>query len=271
MEGEFTMGPPGFAPLGRKAENTWTEPLASEFLVRGPDYLKQQETNVIGLKQPSKEAPYKCIGVNVFKSTVSLEHSSLKIAECRKFLEAQLDDSEEEKGGMPQFLVICWMFSSFLGYEHTLVHHLFKRTAAPKGEDEALDHAMSRFLSSNAEGKSSQLKYMFKVVEAPPTMISAVSSLGGERPVIIGKRLTTKYHSGKNYLEIDMDVGSSTVASMLNSTILGTCASAIIDVCWLIEGQRANELPERVLAKARWNYCNPGMLYVTINEKGERI
>jgi hypothetical protein len=205
--------------------------------VRGPNYLKQRDKNVISLKQPSAEAPYTCIGLNVFKSPISMAHSAYKVEECREFLESHPKDDDLD--GLPLFLIVCWMFSNFFQTEHTIVQHVFKRTSQPRGEDPALDAAVERFLRASETGKNEQFKYMFKVVNGPPAMLTAVATLGGERPVLIGKRLTTQYHRGDNYLEIgmhtvgrrwcsikltlfyvDMDVGSSVVASMLNSVSL---------------------------------------------------
>jgi Protein ENHANCED DISEASE RESISTANCE 2, C-terminal len=50
-----------------------------------------------------------------------------------------------------------------------------------------------------------------------------------------------------------------------------TAASAILDEAWCLEAQKEQELPERILCITRWNYCNPGVLFVRLNDKGERI
>jgi hypothetical protein len=199
---QFTMGAPDFVPFETVdvKENTWTEPPASNFLVRGPDYLKQTEKNVVSLKQPSHEAAYTCIGMNIFKSPVSLAHSASKIEEFRNWLAENAD--EDDDSGAPKYLIICWMFSNLFGSEHTLVQHLYKRKIAAKGADPALDAAMERFLAADDQGKNEQLKYMFKVIEGPAVMTGVVTTLGGERPVLLGRRLTTTYFRGKNYLEI---------------------------------------------------------------------
>ena len=215
----FTLGfPPSYNPvLNEQNPNTWTDPPANEFLVRGPNYLKQTGKNVISLKQPSQDALYTCVGLNVFKSPVSMEHCSAKIGEFRRYVEARTRSQEEEEGGLPLYLVICWMFASLWGTDHTLVQFVFKRNGPSKGVDTAVDAAVARFMANSDDGKNEQFKYIFRVIEGPFMMTSVVSSLGGERPVLIGRRLSTRYFKGKNYLEIDMDVGSNYIASMLNS------------------------------------------------------
>lgn len=264
----FSVGPPSHVPMGVVKPNTWTEPPASEWMVRGPEYLHQSGTNVLSLKQKSSESPYACVGLNVFRSTSPLLHSANRVLKVKHFLDSEPADEED---GMPRFLVICWMFQNFFGTEFVVVQHLFKLTAKPSGEDGHLDAAVKRFMAADDAGKNTQLKYMFKVVEGPGVMKTAVATLGGERPVIIGKKLTTKYFQGKNYLEIDMDVGSSMTASMLHSTMMQTAGGAILDESWLFEAQKEEELPERVLAKVRWNYCDPSTVYVDVDDAGDII
>lgn len=224
-------------PFGTATPNTWTEPPAKEWLVRGPEYLKQSGTNVLSLKQPSAETPYQCIGINVFRASYLLDHTAEKVQAVKEFL--SVEEADEDPLGLPTFLIVDFMFSNFFKTEYTSVQHMFKRTSKSSGEDEHLDAAVRRFMRADDEGKNEQLKYMFKVVEGPPMMLSAVAALGGERPVIIGRKLTTKYFQRKNYLEIGewppsrvscrrmhgltgskqivMDVGSSVTASMLNT------------------------------------------------------
>ena len=53
--------------------------------------------------------------------------------------------------------------------------------------------------------------------------------------------------------------------------MLQTAASAILDEGWVLEAQKEEELPERVLATIRWYYCNPDELFVRLNDRGERV
>jgi len=187
-------------PFGVGATNSWSEPEAEQWMVRGPEYLKQSGHMVLELKQPSKPAPYTCIGMNVFKSPVSLQHSSDKIMEFRRFLQENCDEDDDE--GMPKYLVMCFLSSNFFKTEYYCVHQLFRRTAANRGEDPALDAAVARFMNADDLGKNEQFKYMFHVVESPPALTNLIATIGGERPILISRRLTTNYFRGKNYLEI---------------------------------------------------------------------
>jgi len=100
------------------------------------------------------------------------------------------------------------------------------------------------------------VKFCAKLLVAPSLVKSTASKLGGERPVIICKKLNSKFHRGDNYLEINMDVGSSKIASMMNSTILKACSKIVVEESWILEGQEEDELPERVLGSVRSHFIH---------------
>ena len=200
-----------------------------------------------------------------------MNHSSSFVGETRKYLEENAGKIDEDEGSIPLYLIITFGFASIWGNDYTIAQQMFKRKGGPRGdEDPAVLSAFSRFLESDSEGKNEQFKFMFRLVEGIPTASAAITTLGGERPVLIGKRLTTEYYFGKNYMEIFLDVGSSYIASMLKTTMLQTAGSCVLDMCYLLEGQKAEELPERMMANCRWNYCEPEQIYVHLDEKGER-
>ena len=59
------------------------------------------------------------------------------------------------------------------------------------------------------------------------------------------------YHSKPNYLEVDIDIGSSTVANNVVRFVLGYVRSLVVDMCFLVEGQADAELPERLIGTSR--------------------
>jgi len=48
-------------------------------------------------------------------------------------------------------------------------------------------------------------------------------------------------------MEVDIDIGSSTVANNIVRFVLGYVRTLVVDMCFLIEGKRDDELPVRVL------------------------
>ena len=163
-----------------------------------------------------------------------------------------------------------WVLSSLGAKECIIVNHVFKRKDhLPR--DEALMAAFNRFILGSTEEKNAQFKFMFKVVDCPASLKTAIALLGGERPVIIGKQLTTTHYQGKNYFEVNVDVSSSKIASMLNTTIFSQSGTLVHEHCWLLQANFQNELPERVLALLRWNWNVPKEVEVFVDNNGEVV
>lgn len=87
-------------------------------------------------------------------------------------------------------------------------------------------------------------------------------------------QLTHTWIRGENYLEIDCDVGSSKIASMLCGQVVRFAASVVVDLAFLIESTTVEELPERCLGNVRLHRpnltkappCGPGG---TLDERKE--
>ena len=58
--------------------------------------------------------------------------------------------------------------------------------------------------------------------------------------------------AGKNYYEVDVDVGASRVARGIMGVIVPQQRRLIIDEAFVIEGQTVEELPVRMLLRAAW-------------------
>lgn len=66
-----------------------------------------------------------------------------------------------------------------------------------------------------------------------------------------GKALTCNYHRGVNYLEIDVDIGSSAIANAVLHLALRYVTSVTIDMGFVVEAQTEDELPERLIGAVR--------------------
>ena len=60
------------------------------------------------------------------------------------------------------------------------------------------------------------------------------------------------YFRGANYLEVNIDVGSSKIASMVNGVVLRGASSIVTDLAFTLEGHTVEELPERMVACSRF-------------------
>ena len=127
------------------------------------------------------------------------------------------------------------------------------------------------------------MKYLPNLRTAPWLVTSAVDLLGGQRPVIMGKGyLQQKSYSGSNYVEFDVDIGSSSIAKVslqihcksmggtlsspssrlsrqsVAGTVLGYCGSLVLDEAFVVEGKEEDELPERMLMQHEFRQVNIG-------------
>lgn len=73
----------------------------------------------------------------------------------------------------------------------------------------------------------------------------------GTKPAILPTKLTHNWHRGENFLEVDCDVASSTVATLLVNLIVQSAKALVIDLAFVVQGDRVDELPERVLGCVR--------------------
>jgi len=101
----------------------------------------------------------------------------------------------------------------------------------------------------NDKFRAQRFKFIPCLAEGP----WAVKRIVGKNPALIGRKLTTTFHKGEDYLEICIDVGSSSAAAVILGACKGAAKSLVIDMGFTIEGRKEDELPERLLACMRLN------------------
>ncbi|QCE09346.1 protein ENHANCED DISEASE RESISTANCE 2-like [Vigna unguiculata] len=78
----------------------------------------------------------------------------------------------------------------------------------------------------------------------------------GKKACLVGQALEINYFQGKNYLELGVDIGSSTVARGVVSLVLGYLNHLVIEMAFLIQGNTREELPEFLLGTCRLNHLD---------------
>lgn len=102
---------------------------------------------------------------------------------------------------------------------------------------------LSRFFENDDEYRRDRFKFEARFRDFFNSALKkSIDMLGGERPVIIGRKLTTNFYKRDNCFEICMDVGSSSTASMLYSLVMKTSGSMVMDYCFFIEGKQPSEI-----------------------------
>ncbi|KAM0944940.1 putative pleckstrin domain, START domain, protein ENHANCED DISEASE RESISTANCE 2 [Dioscorea sansibarensis] len=78
----------------------------------------------------------------------------------------------------------------------------------------------------------------------------------GKKACLVGQALEINYFQGRNYLELGVDIGSSTVARGVVSLVLGYLTNLVIEMAFLIQGNTQDELPEFLLGTCRLNHLD---------------
>ncbi|KAG6412705.1 hypothetical protein SASPL_125390 [Salvia splendens] len=78
----------------------------------------------------------------------------------------------------------------------------------------------------------------------------------GRKSCLVGQALQMNYFRGKNYLELGIDLGSSTVAKGVVGLVLGYLNNLVIEMAFVIQGDTAEELPEILVGTCRLNHLD---------------
>jgi hypothetical protein len=216
--------------------NGWASPPGDYFMVRGPEYLTTKT------KIPGGEYLFKPLGFDWIKG-------SNKIAEVlknRKNRVRKVIDEEFPDGDKP----FVWAFNLQLPGKdnYSAVAYFVATEPFPEGS------LVDQFLNGDDGFRNSRLKLIANIVKGPWIVRKAV----GEQAVcIIGRALSSKYCVAENFFEVDVDIGSSMVASAIVHLAFGYISMLTVDLAFLIEAQSESELPERLLGAVRFSDLNP--------------
>ncbi|KAG4136770.1 hypothetical protein ERO13_D07G028500v2 [Gossypium hirsutum] len=210
--------------------NCWTSPSGTGFMIRGKTYLKDN-AKIMG-----SDPLLKLIAVDWFKVDTATD----KIALHPRSL-VQSDAGKK----LPFILVINLEVPAKPNY--SLV--LYYAAERPVNKNSLL----GRFVDGTDMFRDARFKLIPSIVEGYWMVKRAV----GTKACLLGKAVTCKYFRQDNFLEIDVDIGSSSVARSVIGLVLGYVTSLVVDLAILIEGKEEAELPEYILGTVRLNRVKP--------------
>jgi hypothetical protein len=113
---------------------------------------------------------------------------------------------------------------------------------------------LQRFVRGPDSFRNERFKLIPRLVEGPWVVRSAV----GAKPALLGTKLTQRYHVGpkQDYIEVDVDIGSSVVADQITRLCRGYAKSLVVDIAILLQGESEEELPEVLLGVFRSEYVD---------------
>ncbi|KAK4364727.1 hypothetical protein RND71_016085 [Anisodus tanguticus] len=77
----------------------------------------------------------------------------------------------------------------------------------------------------------------------------------GSTPCLLGKAVDCNYIRGPTYLEVDIDIGSSTVANGVLGLVIGVITTLVVDMAFLVQANTPDELPERLIGAVRVSHA----------------
>ncbi|XP_061990763.1 protein ENHANCED DISEASE RESISTANCE 2 isoform X2 [Rosa rugosa] len=206
--------------------NCWSTPSGKGFMIRGKNYLKDNS------KVTGGDPLLNLVGVDWFKVDKTMDSIALH-PRC-------LVQSEAGKK-LPFVLVINLQVPAKPNYSLVL-YYAADRPPKP-------DSLFSKFVDGNDMFRNARFKLIPSIVEGYWMVKRAV----GTKACLLGKAVTCKYLRQDNFLEIDVDIGSSSVARSVIGLVLGYVTSIVVDLAILIEAREEEELPEYILGTVRLN------------------
>ncbi|CAG7909257.1 unnamed protein product [Brassica rapa] len=226
---------PCLKPDSKDCKNSWTTPSPNTFMVRGPHYFSDK------VKVPAGDFLLKPLGFDWVKGPTKLsEILSYPSSRIRKAIDEQFQT--EDATAKP----FVWAFNLQLPHKDNYSAVAYFVSTEPILQGSLMD----QFLKGDDGFKKSRLKLIANIVKGPWIVRKAV----GEQAIcVIGRALSCKYVSGENFVEIDVDIGSSMVASAIVHLAFGYITTLTVDLAFLIESQTDAELPEKLLGAVRFS------------------
>ncbi|KAL6005848.1 Protein ENHANCED DISEASE RESISTANCE 2 [Asimina triloba] len=203
----------------------WSVPDGSNFTIRGKSYLTDKS------KISAGKYLMELVAVDWFKDMKRMDHVAR-----RQGCAVQV---ASEKG---LFSIVINLQVPGSTHYSMVLYFVMKRLVSGS--------LLQRFVDGDDEFRNSRLKLIPCVRKGTWLVRQSV----GSTPCLLGKALDCSYIRGSNYLEIDVDIGSSTVAKGVLGLVCGAITSLVVDIAFLVQANTQDELPERVIGAIRGSY-----------------
>ncbi|KVH90759.1 protein of unknown function DUF1336 [Cynara cardunculus var. scolymus] len=203
-DSSFPNDPTGDLP------NSWGAAESSSFQIRGETYLQDRK------KITGKGTLMQLVAANMLRSTKKQDDFAGRPGSiCQKFAAANCPDF---------FFIVNMQIPG----PTTNFHIAFYYATTTPIKDVPL-------LQSFVEGDDAYRNARFKLIPHVSKGPWIVKQSVGNRPCLLGQVLKIHYARGKNYLELDVDVGSSMIAKKVANTVLSTFSHLIVEAAFLIQ------------------------------------
>ncbi|KAI4316426.1 hypothetical protein L6164_024406 [Bauhinia variegata] len=223
--------------------NGWASPPGDLFSLRSKNYLTKRQ------KAPAGDYLFSPAGMDWLKSSSKLDNV---LARPDNRVSRARGEAQAQGKSLKSFIFAVNL--QVPGKDHySAVFYFATEEPIPTGS------LLYRFINGDDAFRNQRFKLVNRIAKGPWIVRKAV---GNYSACLLGKALTCNYHRGANYLEIDVDIGSSAIASAILHLALGYVTSVTIDMGFLVEAQTEDELPERLIGAVR--VCQMEMSSATV-------
>ncbi|XP_040989084.1 protein ENHANCED DISEASE RESISTANCE 2-like isoform X1 [Juglans microcarpa x Juglans regia] len=205
-----------------KARDCWKISEGNNFRVRSKHFCYDKT------KIPAGKHLMDLVAVDWFKDTKRMDHVARR------------------QGSAAQVALEKGLFSMVINFQvpasthYSMVFYFVMKDLVPGS-------LLQRFVDGDDEFRNSRLK----LIPSVPKGSWIVRQSVGSTPCLLGKAVDCNYIRGPNYLEIDVDIGSSTVANGVLGLVIGVITTLVVDMAFLVQANTTDELPERLIGAVR--------------------
>ncbi|XP_064947078.1 protein ENHANCED DISEASE RESISTANCE 2-like isoform X6 [Musa acuminata AAA Group] len=223
-----------------KSRNCWRISDGNNFRVRSKQFIYDKT------KIPAGKHLMELVAVDWFKDVKRIDHVAR-----RKGCAVQV---ASEKGLFS--LVINVQVPASTHY--SMVFYFVSKPLVPGS-------LLQLFVDGDDEYRNSR----FKLIPAVPKGSWIVRQSVGSTPCLLGKAVDCTYIRGPDYLEIDVDIGSSTVANGVLGLVFGVITTLVVDMAFLVQANTYEELPERLIGAVRVSHVELSSALVPVLEASD--
>ncbi|XP_057979622.1 protein ENHANCED DISEASE RESISTANCE 2-like [Malania oleifera] len=209
---------------------SWTTADPSTFLIRGDTYLQDNQ------KIKAKRTLMQMVGADWLRSDKREDDLGGRAGGIVQKYAA--------RGGPEFFFIVNIQVPGTTTYSLVLYYMI----NTPLEETPLLE----RFVNGDNAYRNSRFKLIPYISKGSWIVKQSV----GKKACLVGQALEVNYFRGKNYLELGINVGSSTVARGVVSLVLGYLNNLVIEMAFLIQANTQDELPEFLLGTCRLNHLD---------------
>ena len=242
-------GPPSIcntpAPIDPKG---WSSMPGSTFAVRGSTYMTDN------VKHPSANSLFSLLAVDIVRATSELPRNSVCLHPEERVQRALAREASGEEGEAVPFVfaVNLCMPSGNSTSSGNLSRSGSIDSANSTTSAEPI-HLVAFFAIDDLSviDGSNSTPEAFKLLPRIAEGNAVVKKAVGSKPAIMGRKLKQTYVRNRRFMEVIIDVKSSTVATKIVKLSLSYAKTLVVDMAFVLEGKDSDVLPERIIGSVR--------------------